>query len=183
MPIIKNNGDIHYGSEHDPIIRNQIRPIVDKVNEIVAAWEKASDVPFESISNYRILSEYNNYVLAARDDSKSEFGYGLQFVTWKYSPERTGFQFGYYTTDYDAAKEDFAARSGLIDHNKLFNETELTLIRQGLVHFGTNCLNLTHGQSTQLEKVIKKIEEIVPAIREHEELEAHSLVPDDGHGL
>ena len=180
MPKIKDNGDIHYGSEYDSLVSSQIRPIVSRVNEITAAWEKAPAVPFEDISRFRILSEYNGAALAARDDSEYGLDYCLKFVTWRYNYERTGFEHGNYTTDYDTAKEDFAVRSGLVDRRKLFNETELTLIRQGLVYLGADYPDLTSDQMTILGKVVEKIEELVPAIRQREELEAHNLVPDDG---
>ena len=41
LPKIYNNGDIHYGGEYDRLVVNQIQPLVNRVNEIVDAWEKA----------------------------------------------------------------------------------------------------------------------------------------------
>jgi hypothetical protein len=179
MPRIYDTGDIHYGSEYGNLVRDEIEPAVKRVFEQVSAWERARAAPFEDLSNYRILNEYNNVVLAARDDSALGYGHGLHFTTWEYSYEREGFLYGHYTTDYDEAKEDFAVRCGLIDRNKLFNETEMKLIRQGLVHLGANFPDLTLEQNTLLGKVVEKIEMIVPEIQEHEELEYDELVPDD----
>jgi len=174
-----NDEGVSYYAEHDLLVIYQIKPLADKVKEMVSAWEKGQSVPFEDLSHYRILSEYNGIVLAARDDSELGYGHGLHLTTWEYSYNRTGFMHGHYTTDYEAAKEDFAVRCGLIDRNKLFDETEMKLIRQGLVHLGANFPDLTYEQNTLLGKVVEKIEMLVPEIQEHEELERDELVPDD----
>lgn len=180
MITIKVDGGISYYAEHDHLVVTKIKPLADKIKELVAAWERAPVAPFEDVSNFRILSEYNNIVLAARDDSELGYGHGLHFTTWEYSYERTGFMHGHYTTDYEYAKEDFAVRCGLVDRHKLFNETEMKLIRQGLVHLGANFPDLTAEQNTLLGKVVERIEVLVPEIREHEEMEHERLVPDDG---
>lgn len=180
IPKIRDNGDIQYGTEFDPIVISAICPILDRVNEIVAAWERSPNLPFEDLSHFRMLNEYNGVVLAARDDSKLGYDYGMHFVTWEYTNNREGMMYGHYTNDYDAVKEDFAARCGLINKNKLFNETEMKLIRQGLVHLGIDFPDITVEQNTLLGKVVEKIELIVPEIREREELEHQSIIPDDG---
>lgn len=175
-----NDEGVSYYAEHDLLVIHQIKPLADKVKEMVSAWERGQSVPFEDLSHYRILSEYNGIVLAARDDSELGYGHGLHLTTWEYSYNRTGFMHGHYTTDYESAKEDFAVRCGLIDRNKMFDETEMKLIRQGLVHLGANFPNLTYEQNTLLGKVVEKIEMLVPSIQEHEELEHSEIVPDDG---
>jgi hypothetical protein len=177
---IMDGGAISYYGEHDHIVLNYIRPVSERINEIIAAWEKAPAVPIEDISHFRVLSEYNNVVLAARDDSDRSFGYGFEFVTWRYTHGRTALEHGNYTSDYEAAKEDFAVRCGLIDRNKLFDETEMKLIRQGLVHLGADFPDLTYEQNTLLGKVVEKIEMIVPEIEEHEVYEEQALAPEDG---
>ena len=134
MPKIRDDGDIQYGTEFDHIVISKISPVLDRINEIVAAWERAPNLPFKDLSHFRMLNEYNGIVLAARDDSKLGYDYGMHFVTWEYTHNREGMMYGHYTNDYNAAKEDFAVRCGLIIRNKLFNETEMKLIRQGLVH-------------------------------------------------
>jgi hypothetical protein len=93
MPDINNDGDIHYGTEHDQLVKDTIRPVVDRVNEITAAWEHSRPVPMENLSHFHILTEFNNIVLAARDDNKH--GRGLHFVVWEYDTDRTGFHTGH----------------------------------------------------------------------------------------
>jgi len=177
---VMNNGEISYYGEHDYIVLNHIFPAVKKINEAVAAWENAPAVKFEGLSNYRILSEYNNTVLAARDDSERGYDHGLFYTTWEYSNDRAGFLHGHYTSSYEAAKEDFAVRCGLINRYRMFNETELKLIHQGLVHLGANYPHFTSEQMTNVGKIIEKIELIIPAIKERSVYESHELVPEDG---
>jgi len=180
MPKIYGNGDIQFGSEYDPLVRDELQPLVRKIDEIVAAWEQARAVPFENLSNYRVLAEYNGVVLAARDDSEQAYNDGLHFVTWRHDCDRTGFEHGNYTTDYDAAKEDFATRAGLVDRHKMMSETELKLIHQGLVFLGANAPDLSADAMTNVGKLIEKVEMIVPEIQERSVYEEHDLVAEDG---
>jgi hypothetical protein len=153
---------------------NQIRTIHDSVSE--AYWNYAKGEPLPAQPDYHKMCELGKIVLAAK---MMNYGY-LEYVTWQQDLEKTRVDAGHYFTDYEAAKEDFASRAGLIDRNKLFTETEMKLIRQGLVHLGINFPDLTHEQNTLLGKVVEKIEMIVPEIQEHEALEHHELAPDDG---
>ena len=114
---IYNNGEIQFKDKYYELAVNTIIPIVSKVNEIIRAWEKSPPMPFKDVSNFRLLAEYNNVVLAARDDNDK--GYGFHFVTWEYGYNRNGVCYGHYTTDYIGAKEDFAIRSGLVKKEKL----------------------------------------------------------------
>jgi len=179
MPKVYNNGDIGYGSEYDILVKEQINPIVKMVNEIVAAWERGSNNPVEDVSKFRILNEYNGVVLAARDDSELGFGHGFEFVTWRYTLDREGFEHGNYTTDYETAKEDFATRSGLIDKSKMFSETQLKVIHQGLVKLGCEG-DLSVDDMQELDMAMRKVERIIPKIIHHEIMENHELALDDG---
>lgn len=180
MPTIGDNGGILCDREYRQLVIEHIQPIVSKVKEIVSAWERSSANPVESLENYRLLSEYNGVVLAARDDSKKAYEHGMEFATWEYSDDRSSFINGKYTTDYDKAKEDFAVRCGLVNRYKMLSETELKLIHQGLVHLGANYPHLTSEQMTNVGKLIEKVEMIVPEIQERSAYEAHELLPEDG---
>jgi hypothetical protein len=121
LPYINDAGDIHFGSEHGNFVTYTLRPIVEEVNEAYTAWEQSKAVPFEDLKQFRVLATFNNVMLAARDDTK--LGRGLHFVTWRYNHDRTGLDNGFYTDDYNAVKENFASRSGLISQIKLFTQT------------------------------------------------------------
>jgi len=67
-----------------------------------------------------------------------------------------------------------------VDKSKLFSETEMKLIRHGHVYLGANYPDLTLEQNTLLNKVVGKIEMLVPEIQEREELERDDLIEEDG---
>ena len=74
--------------------------------------------------DYRILADFGATVLAGTPSK-----YGVQFVTWDWDYDRTGVVHGhYFMENYDAAKQDFATRSGLIPKEQLFSPEQLTEI-------------------------------------------------------
>jgi len=155
---------------------NCIRSIYNSLHEAYTLYEKGEAMEIDRLYHYHKLCEFDKHILAAR-----LMGCGfLEFVTWQQNADKTRVDIGHYFKGYENAKEDFALRCGLIDRNKLFNETEMKLIRQGLIHLGADFPELTYEQNTLLGKVVERIEMIVPEIRGHEELEHHELVPDDG---
>ncbi|MDR2695623.1 MAG: hypothetical protein LBC79_04510 [Deltaproteobacteria bacterium] len=177
--VIKDDASVSYYAEHDHLSFG-IHAAAEKVNEVAAMWERAPAVPVEGLSNFRTLAEYNNVVLAARDDSELGYGEGLHFVTWEYAADRRTLVQGNYATDYEAAKENLAVRSGLVNRYKMFNETELKLILQGLVYLGSDYPSLTAEEMANVGKLIGKVKIIAPEISDHEYLEHQALVPDDG---
>jgi hypothetical protein len=155
---------------------HQIQAIYESMSEAYRLYEQGEPLAAQPL--YRKLCELGNYVLAA---TGKHFVYGhMEFVTWKQNADKTGVDMGHYFSGYEAAKEDFALRCGLIDRNKLFSETEMKLIRQGLVHLGASYPDLTFEQNTLLGTVIEKIEMIVPEIQERDHYEAHDLIAEDG---
>jgi hypothetical protein len=154
--------------------RDQVRSIYESISDAYRLYEKGE--PLAAQPKYHKLCEFANYVLAAKP-----MGYGyMEFVTWQQDEERTRVDVGHYFTDYEAAKEDLAVRAGLVNRYKMFDETELKLIRQGLVHLGADYPHLTVEQMTNVGELIEKIEMIVPAIREREIYEQYDLVAEDG---
>jgi hypothetical protein len=162
MPQIIDEGGIRYGREHDHMATKIIRPIVDRVNELAAAWENAPAAPYASCSNFRILAEYNNVVLAARDDTDSGRGHGFHFVTWKHSADRTGFDYGNYTEDYTAAKEDFTARSGLVNRYRLFTPEQANEIRDAVNYRLDNDGDLSYDAEKELKRIVSQLNETHP---------------------
>ena len=150
MPLISNGGDISYGTEYSHLVINIIGPLVYKINEIVAAWENSRQTPFDELSQYKIFAEYNNVVLAARDDA--EYGKGLYFATWEYDDDHMGFHQGFYTESYAAAKESFALRSGLVKKEKVINWEQAADIKAAIDFYRINSVDY------DLEKRLAKIE-------------------------
>ena len=158
-------------NDHD---RDQVRAIYESLSEAYHLYEKGEPVSAQPL--YHKLCEFANYILAAK-----LMGYGyMEYVTWQQDEERTRVDVGHYFTDYEAAKEDMAVRCGLVNRYKMFNETELKLIRQGLVHLGADYPHLTAEQMTNVGKLIERVEIIVPSLREREYYEHQDLVAEDG---
>lgn len=144
------------------LVYGTLLPILNKATEMTAAWENAPPMPIKDVSEFRLLSEYNNIVLAARDDGD----YGLHFTTWEYSYDRKGVGHGHYTTDYEWAKKDFATRSGLIQEKVLFEPEQLKQIYSALLFQGKNDDELTYSTEKELHTVIEKLENICPDLKE-----------------
>ena len=144
LPEINNAGDVKYGTEYDYLAAYTICPLVHKVNEIISAWENSRPAPFDKVSQYNILAEYNDIVLAARDDE--EYGRGLHFVTWKYDEERTEFYDGRYTEDFAEAKESFALRAGLIQKEKIITQEQAADIKAAVDFSLENCQSYSYAK-------------------------------------
>ena len=69
-----------------------------------------------------------------------------------------------YFYNKEAAFEDFALRSGLVDARKLFNETELAILHSGLVKLRTVDSDLDREGLDAVAALIGRIEEIVPEL-------------------
>jgi len=146
-----------------------IRDMRDEVSEYVILYHYGSTPtkPAGFKTAPRKFYEIGGASLCARqlDDD-----YGYEFVTWQ---ENGGSrETGHYTTDYAAVKRDFAVRAGLIERERLFNETELTVIRSNLSDF----LSIDGGEHIDgdkeqaIKKVIDKIDSVVvPEIKEGEQ--------------
>lgn len=103
----------------------EIKKIAGTVSDYCTAYEKAAPLKAEGLSgNYRCLAEFNGTVLAAKYNAE----YGFEFVTWDRTFDGKAVCQGNYYTDYAAAKENFAVRSGLVDKDKMFSTEELERI-------------------------------------------------------
>ena len=145
------------------IVYREFEPIRAKANELAYAWENATNMTHDGLSNYRLLSEHGNIVLAARDDGV----YGFQFATWQYDYDRKGFEHSHYIRDYDAAKSDFAVRSGLVREDALFKPEQLAQIYSALVFQGKHDDSLTFETESDLYSIIEKLEQISPDLKDN----------------
>ena len=103
----------------------RVEDIAAKTLEYMTAMEAAPKLKASGLDgDYRILADFGGTVLAG-----SPSKYGVQFVTWDWDYDRTGVVHGhYFMENYDAAKQDFATRSGLIPMEQLFSPEQLTEI-------------------------------------------------------
>lgn len=113
--------------------------------------------------DYRILADFGGTVLAG-----SPSKYGVQFVTWDWDYDRTGVVHGhYFMENYDAAKQDFATRSGLIQKEQLFSPEQLTEIYRCCTDsVNEDFFELTDKQVELIHSVQQQIEICVPDLDE-----------------
>lgn len=143
------------------LVHRTFRPIADKVDEMVYAWRNAIPMRIKDVADFRLLSEHGKIVLAARDDGDR----GLHFTTWEYTYDRAAVGHGHYTADYEAAKQDFVVRSGLIPEQILFAKEELEQMYSALLFQGKHDDELTFEQEQELHGVIGRLEAISPELK------------------
>ncbi len=85
-----------------------------------------------------LLSEFNDCVLAERAFKIGDLN-NIEYITWYCNKEGEVSLGHYFAGDMQAAKEDFAKRSGLVAESKLFNEGELSVLYRGLNEYEKNC--------------------------------------------
>ena len=117
---------------------------------------------------YKVLADFNDIVLAGIQSK-----YGVQFVTWDWSLDHKGVCHGHYYTglyssgNYDAAKRDFAVRSGLIQKDQLFTPEQMTEIYRCCADsVDGDFFELTGEQEKMIRSVQQQIEECVPDLDE-----------------
>jgi hypothetical protein len=172
------DGEIRFRPENRDFAY-RVHDIYGEVQEYMTAFERAApDTPppkgvdkndFEGRGvafETRTLLKYNGAELAGRYGRNG----GADFVSWRL--DRNGErELGHYHDSYAAAKEDFAVRAGLIDRNKLFTETELTVIKSSLsAYLSLDDENLSDADERTLRGVVEKIDRVItPTIQEQED--------------
>ena len=136
----------------------EVKKIASTVSEYCSAYEKAQPLKATDLSgNYRSLAEFNGTVLAVKNTE-----YGFEFVTWDRTYDGKAVCHGNYYRDYEAAKENFAVRSGLIDKDKMFSIDELKSIHQCVDFTVSYNDDLSINEYECLEKLNGKISENIP---------------------
>ena len=110
-----------------------------------------------------MLADFNGTVLAGVQSK-----YGVHFVTWDWAYGHTGAVHGhYFMENYDAAKQDFAIRSGLIQKEQLFSTEQLTEIYRCCTDsVNEDFFELTDKQVELIHSVQQQIEICVPDLDE-----------------
>lgn len=82
-------------------------------------FHKGNELPFELPFQARVLSEYNNSLLVARNTERN-----IDYITYTYDYDRQGVSYGHYFDDFSEARMDFAVRSGLVSSSEIFSKEE-----------------------------------------------------------
>ena len=157
--------------------------IISTTAEYMRQMESAPQLKADSLEgDYRLLAEFNNTVLAGHPTQ-----FGVQFVTWEWVQNRTslwqGEYFGPDSGSYDAAKQSFAVRSGLIQGSALFTPEQMMEIYHCSTEILAGLYPITDEQQKCLQSIIEQVEASVPDFDERlqKELEPDvSEIPESG---
>lgn len=147
--------------------------------EVFKLYEKGLPLLIQGMTDFHLLSEYGDILLAARQIKNGE----LEFVTWEYDYDRSGVHYGnYFGSNHEAAKMDFTVRSGLMDRNRVFTGEELAFLYDSCVFRGRNDEDITCDDERKLRSVIGMLEVILP---EHGQVGGQNQEPErgDGYGI
>lgn len=169
MELLKlhGNGSYSYDSgiqltDEQESIYCKVEHLIDTAKEYLTAYENAQSFEIEGISDYRKLAEFGGVVFGAKDMGK----HGFQFSSWFLTYGGNGATMGNYSFDYEASKENFAFRSGLVPRSKLFSAEEAENLYRCIDFTKENCESIDCTQERQLEKLLCKLGEGYPQLAE-----------------
>ena len=146
------------GSEVDRQLRTVIQT-TGQVKEYMRIFERASALKAVGLQDtFKVLADFGDAVLAGQLGKK-----GAQFVTWEWDFDRQGVHAGhYFMENYEAAKQDFAVRAGLVESQRLFSDEQLAVIRNACAFALEDDATLSYAEEKQLQSVQEQIELLLP---------------------
>lgn len=143
-------------------IKEKLHPICYEVCEYTSLMKTASLVKSDSgNADFRLLADFGGAILAGK-----ELENGYQFATWEKDGSGTGYTYGHYFGEsYAAAKEDFAIRSGLVHRDKLFNESEMTVMHKSMKAVIAEGTFLAFDEEALAEELCETLEHFHPALK------------------
>ena len=168
---VATNGDV-YQRKTDldtPAARDLYFEVLEntyEVSEYLKQMDRSPEIDVKGVNKpFKLLAEYKDTVLCGCQYGN---GLGVQFVTWSYTYDRKGVTLGhYFGNEYQAAKQDFAVRSGLVQEQRPFSDQQLSEIYRCVKFTEENALILTDESYKTLQKVSEQIEQIVPDAMDH----------------
>ena len=100
---------------------------------------------------------------------------GFEFVIWDRTFDGKAVCQGNYHSDYLAAKEDSAIRSGLVDSDRLFAIDDLEYMHKCIAFALENDDSLDYEQEKELSELKERIEDIVPCQTANQEQSFQNL--------
>lgn len=145
--------------------KDKVYSIVRAVAEYMYQMERAPILEVDGLEDsYKVLADFNSVVLAGCPSK-----YGTQFVTWDRDFDHKGVSHGHYYTglyasgNYEAAKRDFATRSGLIPEQQVFREEQLIEIYRCCADTLQNDTALSYKREKTIQEVQEQIEQRLPS--------------------
>ena len=177
---VDQSGGITYRS--DNILTSEHRAAKSKIYDIVCTtaeyihqMEQAPPLKANGLEDgFKVLADFNGTVLAGKESK-----HGVQFVTWDWGLDRQGVYYGhYFDSNYGGAKQDFAARSGLIAPQRLFSEEQLIEIYRCCADTLDAGFDLTYNQEKCIKSVQEQIESGMPDIMDQiKKQDQHTMGP------
>ena len=145
-----------------PEVDRQLRTVIQaagQVKEYIRIFERAPALKAVGLDDtYKVLADFGDAVLAGRSCKT-----GAKFVTWEWDFDRQGVHAGhYFMENYEAAKQDFAARAGLVNEQRLFSDEQLAVIRNTCEFALEADATLSYVEEKQLHSVQEQIELLLP---------------------
>ncbi len=150
--------DIQGPKVEDALIR--VLKIVNTAVEYMRILEDAPALKADGLDeSYKCLNEFNGTVLAAYHS----LGHGWEFVTWCRDYNGKGVTLGHYVGgDYEGAKRDFAARSGLVRERELFSQEQLAEIHRCVEDIRDMNFPMTVKREERMDSILNQIRSVVP---------------------
>ena len=145
-----------------PEVDRQLRTVIQTaghVKEYMRIFERAPALKAIGLEDtFKVLADFGDAVLAGQLGKK-----GARFVTWKWDFDRQGVHAGhYFMENYEAAKQDFAVRAGLVERQRLFSDEQLAVIRNACAFALEDDATLSYAEEKQLQSVQEQIELLLP---------------------
>ena len=155
-----------------PEVDRQLRTVIQTaghIKEYMRIFERAPALKAVGLDDtYKVLADFGDAVLAGQLGKK-----GARFVTWEWDFDRQGVHAGhYFMENYEAAKQDFAVRAGLVESQRLFSDEQLAVIRTACEFALEDDATLSYAEEKQLQNVQEQIESLLP--QQEQEQEQHS---------
>lgn len=177
--IYHRDRQIAFYAKHDAIIKNPFVEVDEKLMDKLQSLAKTtaigcgicSDKPYDEAiaakeqNGVVRINEHNGVVLACKHHPI--FDYVLSTYRKDTENSNAAIQRQYFYTK-EAAFENFALRSGLVDEKKLFSETDLKILHAGLIKMRTIDKDLDQEDLNSVATLIDKIEDIVPELGKKE---------------
>ena len=161
---VDGNGTVRFrsaditGSEVDRKLRT-VTQVAAQVKEYMQIFDRAPALKAVGLDDtYKVLADFGDAVLAGRLCKM-----GAKFVTWEWDFDRQGVHAGhYFMENYEAAKQDFAVRAGLVESQRLFSDEQLAVIRNACAFALEDDATLSYAEEKQLQSVQEQIELLLP---------------------
>ena len=146
------------GAEVDRKLRT-VTQVAAQVKEYMQIFDRAPALKAVGLDDtFKVLADFGDAVLAGRSCKT-----GAKFVTWEWDFDRQGVHAGhYFMENYEAAKQDFAVRAGLVERQRLFSDEQLAVIRNACAFALEADATLSYAEEKQLQSVQEQIELLLP---------------------